>query len=39
MTENFKWGILGPGRIAETFAKGVQSISGAEIYAVASSSS
>lgn len=32
----FKWGILGPGRIARQFAKGIDSISNAEIYAVAS---
>jgi predicted dehydrogenase len=32
----FKWGILGPGRIAKQFAKGVDSIDNSEIYAVAS---
>jgi len=38
MTKNFKWGIISPGRIAHTFAEGVQSIADAEICAVASSS-
>ncbi len=37
MTEKFKWGVIAPGRIAHTFAEGVQSISDAEICAVASS--
>lgn len=34
----FKWGILGPGRIAKQFAKGVNSTVNAEIYAIASNS-
>ncbi len=38
MTEKkFKWGILGPGRIAHEFAKGVQVIEDAGLYAVSSS--
>jgi len=32
----FKWGIIGPGRIAHNFAKGVNVIDDAEIYAIAS---
>ena len=35
---NFRWGIIGPGRIAKQFAKGVSSIDKAEVYAVASKS-
>jgi predicted dehydrogenase len=35
--KKFKWGILGPGRIAHEFAKGVQVIDDASLYAVASS--
>lgn len=34
--KKFKWGVLGPGRIAHEFARGVQVIEGASIYAVAS---
>ncbi|MFN8412415.1 MAG: Gfo/Idh/MocA family oxidoreductase [Anaerolineales bacterium] len=33
----FNWGILGPGRIAHNFAKGLQVINDASLYAVASS--
>ena len=37
MADNkFKWGILGPGRIAHEFAKGLQVIEDASMYAVAS---
>lgn len=35
--KNFNWGILGPGRIAHEFAKGLQVIDDANLYAVASS--
>jgi len=35
--KKFKWGILGPGRIAHEFAKGLQVIDDASLYAVASS--
>ncbi|KAA3644839.1 MAG: gfo/Idh/MocA family oxidoreductase [Chloroflexi bacterium] len=39
MTEQkFRWGILGPGRIAEQFAEDIGVVSNAELYAVASSS-
>jgi len=34
----FRWGIIGPGRIAEQFARGLTVIDGACLYAVASSS-
>jgi len=34
--EKFKWGIIGPGRIAEKFAKAVNGLSDMEIHAVAS---
>ena len=34
----FRWGILGPGRIAKQFARGIASIDNAEVYAVASRS-
>ncbi len=34
--KKFKWGILGPGRIAHNFAKGLQVINDASLYAVAS---
>lgn len=34
--KKFKWGILGPGRIAHQFAKGINVIDNAEVYAVAS---
>lgn len=35
--KKFRWGILGPGRIAHEFARGVQVIDDASLYAVASS--
>jgi predicted dehydrogenase len=35
--KKFKWGILGPGRIAHQFAKGLKVIDDASLYAVASS--
>ena len=35
--KRFNWGILGPGRIAHQFAKGLQVIDDASLYAVASS--
>ncbi len=35
--KKFKWGILGPGRIAHEFGKGLQVIDDANLYAVASS--
>ncbi len=35
--KKFKWGILGPGRIAHNFAQGLQVIDDASLYAVASS--
>ena len=38
MKKKFRWGLISPGRIAHTFAKGVLSIVDAEISAVASSS-
>lgn len=39
MTEKrFKWGLLGPGRIAEQFAEGLKVLDDATLYAVASSS-
>jgi len=37
-TKTFKWAILGPGKIAHKFAKGLAEVSGAELYAVASRS-
>jgi len=39
MKTSFKWGIIGPGRIAKKFASAVWKIPGASIYAVASRSS
>ena len=36
MSEIFKWGIIGPGRISRNFADGCKVVGGAEIYAVAS---
>jgi predicted dehydrogenase len=39
MKTSFKWGIIGPGRIAKKFASAVFKIPGASIYAVASRSS
>jgi predicted dehydrogenase len=38
MTENFRWGVIGPGRIAQQFTRDVQVVEGSEIYAVASRS-
>jgi predicted dehydrogenase len=37
-TKTYKWGILGPGKIAHKFAKGLAQVPGAELYAVASRS-
>ncbi|HZJ37070.1 MAG TPA: Gfo/Idh/MocA family oxidoreductase [Gillisia sp.] len=37
-TKTFKWAILGPGKIAHKFAKGLAEVPGAELYAVASRS-
>jgi predicted dehydrogenase len=37
-TKTYKWGILGPGKIARKFAKGLSEVPGAELYAVASRS-
>jgi len=39
MKTSFKWGIIGPGRIAKKFASAVLKIPGASIYAIASRSS
>jgi predicted dehydrogenase len=36
--KTFKWGIIGPGKIAHKFAKGLADVPGAELYAVASRS-
>ncbi len=36
--ENFKWGIIGPGHIANKFAKAVKGLEGMEVHAVASNS-
>lgn len=36
-TNTFRWGLIGPGRIAERFAGGLAAIDDAELYAVASS--
>lgn len=38
MGANFKWGIIGPGRIAQKFAEAVHKTKGASIYAIASRS-
>jgi len=35
----FRWGILGPGNIAKSFAKGLSAVEGAELLSVASASS
>jgi len=37
-TKTFKWGIIGPGKIAHKFAEGLAEVPGAELYAVASRS-
>ncbi len=37
-TKTYKWGIIGPGKIAQKFAKGLTEVPGAELYAVASRS-
>jgi len=37
-TKTYKWGILGPGKIARKFAEGLAEVPGAELYAVASRS-
>jgi len=34
--EHFRWGLIGPGRIAENFAQALTVIEDAELYAVAS---
>ncbi|MEH6605336.1 MAG: Gfo/Idh/MocA family oxidoreductase [Pseudomonadales bacterium] len=36
MKDNFRWGLIGPGRIAERFAQSLAVIEDAELYAVAS---
>jgi predicted dehydrogenase len=36
MNRNYRWGILGPGRIAEKFCTAVEFVNGSEVYAVAS---
>lgn len=36
MTKTYKWGILGPGKIAHRFAEALQNVPGAKTYAVAS---
>jgi predicted dehydrogenase len=38
MSKYFKWGIIGPGRIAQKFADAVHGITGASIHAIASQS-
>ncbi len=38
MSDSFKWGIVGPGRIAEKFATDLKVVEGAELHAVASKS-
>ena len=37
-TKIYKWGIIGPGKIAHKFAEGLTEVPGAELYAVASRS-
>jgi len=37
-TKTYKWGIIGPGKIAHKFAAGLTEVPGAELYAVASRS-
>jgi predicted dehydrogenase len=39
MGKSYRWGILGPGRIANKFAEGLKSLPDAVLYAVASASS
>ncbi len=36
MTSKIKWGIIGPGKIANKFAEAISNVEGAELYAVAS---
>jgi len=36
MAEKFRWGVIGPGKIAQKFAQDVRVVDGSEIYAVAS---
>ena len=36
MATNYRWGIIGPGRIAEKFCTAIQFTAGSEVYAVAS---
>lgn len=36
MAKNYRWGILGAGRIAEKFCTAIELVEGAEVYAVAS---
>ena len=38
MGADFKWGIIGPGRIAHKFAQAVHKVRGASIHAIASKS-
>ena len=38
MDKTFRWGIIGPGRIAHQFAEGLKVIKGASLYAVGSTS-
>jgi predicted dehydrogenase len=38
MNRNYRWGILGPGRIAEKFCTAIDYVNGSEVYAVASRS-
>ena len=36
MPQNYRWGILAPGKIAHKFAKGLESVPGAQLYAIGS---
>ena len=36
MTDKFRWGVIGPGRIARKFASDLKAVKGSELYAVAS---
>jgi len=36
MARTYKWGILGPGKIAHRFAEAIRNVSGSSVYAVAS---